>query len=74
MRASSKQASMLCLVWPESMVPHDHPLRAIKKMADAVLNEMSATLDEMYADTGRKSIPPERPNRCCHRHLSDGNS
>ena len=55
-----KQSSMLCLVSPESMVPHDHPLRAVKKLADAALAELSPVFDEMYADSGRKSIPPER--------------
>jgi len=55
-----KQSSMLCLVSPESMVPHEHPLRPIKKMADRALEELSPLFDEMYASTGRKSIPPER--------------
>ena len=51
---------MLCLMSPESMVPHDHPLRAIKKLADEALTELSPTFDEMYAESGRRSIPPER--------------
>lgn len=55
-----KQSSMLCLVSPESMVPHDHPLRPIKKLADEALAELSPVFDEMYARGGRKSIPPER--------------
>jgi transposase len=55
-----KQSSMLCLVSPESMVPHDHPLRAIKKLADEALAQLSSLFDEMYAEGGRKSIPPER--------------
>lgn len=55
-----KQSSMLCLVSPETMVPHDHPLRAVKKLADAALAELSPVFDEMYAESGRKSIPPER--------------
>ena len=55
-----KQSSMLCLVSPESMVPQDHPLRPIKKMADQALAELSPVFDEMYASTGRKSVAPER--------------
>jgi transposase len=55
-----KQSSMLCLVSPETLVPHDHPLRAIKKLADAALAELSPVFDQMYAEGGRKSIPPER--------------
>jgi len=55
-----KQSSMICMTSPESMVPHDHPLRAVKKLADAALATLSPVFDEMYAQTGRKSIPPER--------------
>jgi hypothetical protein len=51
---------MLCLVSPESVVPADHPLRAIKRMVETVLRELSPVFDEMYAKTGRPSVPPER--------------
>jgi transposase len=56
----TKQASMLCLVSPESVVPADHPLRAIKRMVEIVLRDISPVFDEMYAKTGRPSVPPER--------------
>lgn len=55
-----KQSSMLCLVSPESMVPQNHPIRSIKKLADEALAQLSPVFDQMYADGGRKSIPPER--------------
>jgi len=51
---------MLCLVSPESVVPAEHPIRSIKKLADGALGKMSPTFDEMYASTGRPSVPPER--------------
>lgn len=51
---------MLCLMSPESRVPEKHPLRGIKRIADGVLDEMSALFDDMYAETGRPSVPPER--------------
>ena len=51
---------MLCLVSPESRVPPDHPMRAIKKLAERALRELSPVFDEMYADSGRPSVPPER--------------
>ncbi len=51
---------MLCLMSPESMVPERHPIRRIKKLADACLAGMSPIFDAMYAATGRPSIPPER--------------
>ena len=45
---------------PESRVPETHPLRAIKRDADAVLASLSGEFDELYAESGRPSIPPER--------------
>lgn len=51
---------MLCLISPESRVPDDHPLRAVKALADAALRDLSVVFDAMYADTGRPSVPPER--------------
>lgn len=45
---------------PEQLVPLDHPLRAIKAMADSALAEMSPLFDASYALDGRPSIPPER--------------
>jgi transposase len=56
---SSKQSSMLFLRSPETLVPREHPIRAVKALADAALRGMSGKLDEMYASTGRASIPPE---------------
>jgi transposase len=56
----TKQTSMLCLVSPESVVPADHPLRAIKCLVEFVLRDVSPVLDGMYAKTGRPSVPPER--------------
>jgi transposase len=59
---AKKQASMLAFVDPETMIPIDHPLRTIKRFADAALAELSPLFDEMYAadGQGRASIPPER--------------
>jgi transposase len=56
----TKQSSMLMLMSPESRVPTDHPLRAIKKLADAALTKLSPVFDRMYSSEGRPSIPPER--------------
>jgi transposase len=47
-------------VRPDSRVPGDHPLRAIRKITDAVLAQLSDRFDAIYADTGRPSIPPEK--------------
>jgi len=51
---------MICLVSIESRIAADHPLRAIKTLADAALQRLSQSFDAMYADSGRPSIPPER--------------
>ena len=55
-----QQRSMLMVHKPGDRVPRDHPLRRIKKLADAALAELSPIFDEMYSAVGRPSIPPER--------------
>ena len=54
------QVTMLAFVDLEERVPADHPLRAIKALADEALTRLSPEFDRMYADVGRPSIPPER--------------
>lgn len=56
---TSNQTAMIVLRSPEQMVPKDHPLRGVKRLADAALREMSEQFDGMYADRGRQSVPPE---------------
>src|SRR5665648_70811 len=43
----------------EDRVPADHPLRAIRRLVDEALRELSPLFDELYAEGGRPSIPPE---------------
>lgn len=45
---------------PEAMVPPDHPLRTIRPLVNAALVRLSPDFDEIYALTGRPSIPPEQ--------------
>jgi len=54
------QTAAFCYVDLESRVRADHPLRAIKHMADGALRRLSPTFDGMYSTVGRPSIPPER--------------
>jgi transposase len=54
------QASMFTYFSPETRVPATHPLRSIKGYADTVLTSLNRDFDELYAATGRPSIPPER--------------
>jgi transposase len=54
------QPGMFRYVSLEERVPPDHPLRAIRKLVDQVLEKMSAEFEGLYAAVGRPSIPPER--------------
>src|SRR3970282_834713 len=56
----SKQEAMFSYLSPDQRVPADHPLRAVRKMVDTVLAEMSPRFARRYADVGRPSIAPER--------------
>lgn len=47
----------------EGFVPSDHPLRRIKTLVDDSLRGLNALFNEIYADTGRASIAPEKPLR-----------
>jgi transposase len=51
---------MLVVFDVEQRVAKEHPLRFIKELVDAVLQELSPLFDQMYSAVGRPSIPPER--------------
>src|SRR6516225_1743134 len=55
-----EQSSMFSYISAERRVPKDHPLRAIRAMADMALKQLSKGFDALYASSGRPSIPPER--------------
>jgi transposase len=57
---SDAQADLFHIFDLESLVPDDHPLRAIKQLADAQLQRMSPAFAKAYSRTGRPSIPPEQ--------------
>src|SRR6202163_756741 len=56
----NQQEGMFSYVSPEKRVPADHPLRAIRKMVDEILKEMSPQFAKLYSEVGRPSITPER--------------
>ena len=58
--ADHGQSLMFSYISAERRVPQDHPLRAIRMMADAALKALDQRLGSMYAAMGRPSIPPER--------------
>lgn len=43
----------------EDLIPADHPIRSIKKIADHALAKLTPELDGIYAQVGRPSVPPE---------------
>jgi transposase len=54
-----RQVEMLLGVVADDLVPQDHPIRAIRRIVDRALRELSPLFDQMYAADGRPSIPPE---------------
>ena len=61
MRGDDQQPeAMFSYVSAEQRVPPGHPLRAIRRLVDDVLRDMSPEFDGLYARVGRPSIPPER--------------
>jgi transposase len=54
------QPDFLTVIHLNASVPSDHPLRAIKRRVDTVLQKLSPLFDALYADEGRPSIPPEQ--------------
>jgi len=57
---NSSQNAMFSYRSLEERIPRQHPLRAIRKIVDKALQELSPTFDAMYAQSGRPSIPPEQ--------------
>jgi len=62
---AAHQGTMLTTVTPDALVPQDHPIRKIKPLVEAALAKLSPTFNQMYADTGRPSIPPEHLLKGC---------
>ncbi len=62
---AARQATMLTAVTPDALVPQGHPIRQIKPMVEAALAKLSPVFDQMYAEIGRPSIPPEHLLKGC---------
>ncbi len=56
---AARQANILLALTPDQVIPADHPIRLIKPIVERALGRLSPLFDEMYAATGRPSIPPE---------------
>ncbi|MGH9448237.1 MAG: IS5 family transposase, partial [Terriglobia bacterium] len=55
-----QQESMFSYISPEKRVPSDHPLRPLRAMVDAALQQMSPQFARLYSRYGRPSIAPEK--------------
>lgn len=51
---------MYSYVAPEQRVPQDHPLRAVRTMADVALKALSVKFNALYSAIGRPCIAPEK--------------
>ena len=61
MRGSDQHSgSLFSYVDLETRVPKEHPLRAIRDIANDALSELSSDFAALYAPLGRPSIPPEK--------------
>ncbi len=54
------QPDFLTVINLNESVPADHPLRAIKRRVDSVLKKLSPLFNDLYAEDGAPSIPPEQ--------------
>jgi len=59
-----QQLGVFSYVSPEQRIPHDHPLRQLRVMADEALRELKPRFSRLYAKTGRPSIAPEKLLSC----------
>lgn len=61
MRGDDQQSGHLfSYLSPEQRVPADHPLRAIRRMTEEALQQLSPQFERIYATNGRPSVPPEQ--------------
>jgi transposase len=61
MRGADEQSgSMFSYVSLEERVPQDHPLRAIRRITDRALEQLSPRFGTLYIHFGRPSVPPEK--------------
>jgi transposase len=58
--ADREQSAMFSYISAERRVPQDHPLRPIRAMADAALEQLGPCFETIYARSGRPSIAPEK--------------
>jgi transposase len=55
-----RSGSLFSSVPIEERIPHSHPLRRIRKLANQSLDRLNPTFFELYSSEGRPSVPPEQ--------------
>jgi transposase len=55
----NKQQVLFSFKSIDDRIPDDHPIRALRRLVDGILEKMSGDFDKLYAKDGRPSIPPE---------------
>ena len=58
--ANTNTAALFSYLSCEGRVPADHPLRAVRVIADAALEGLSSEFETLYSPIGRPSIAPEK--------------
>ena len=58
--ADAMQESLFTVAKLDDFVPADHPLRSIRVLVNDALAAMNTRFDEVYANSGRDSIAPEK--------------
>lgn len=58
--ADHQSGALFSYVDLEARVRKDHPLRVIREIVNDALHELDPEFSELYGNTGRDSIPPER--------------
>lgn len=58
--ADERQAILFSYRSIEDRIPADHPLRAMRRLVDPLLVELSPRFQRLYSAIGRPSIPPEQ--------------
>jgi hypothetical protein len=51
-------------VTPEELIPRDHPIRVIKKVADEALKRLEPQLSAFYSERGTRMPELARPVEC----------
>jgi transposase len=54
------QGALFSYLSPESRVPANPPLRAVRRLLRDVFKELSQSFSRLYASEGRPSVPPEQ--------------